>query len=163
MREHFPGCANARVRAVAPLLGVRETRRIVGDYQLSVRDLAEGRDFPDTIGFSAYGWDLPDPKKPSYNPSRGERRRKITPVPYRTLLPRPLRNLIVAGRCLSVERHVLGPLREQAVCMAMGEAAGVAAGLALGAGRNFHTVDTDALREELRRRGAIVDYDEGWG
>jgi hypothetical protein len=163
MRKHFPGCANARVKAVAPLLGVRETRRIVGDYQLTVSDLAEGRDFPDTIGFSAYGWDLPDPLKPSYNPSRGERKRKITPVPYRTLLPQPVKNLIVAGRTLSVERYVLGPLREQAVCMAMGEAAGVAASMALENHHGLRQVDTETLREELRKRGAVVDYDEAWG
>ena len=162
MRKYFPGCAKARVRAVAPLLGVRETRRILGDYQLTVRDLAEGKDFPDTIAFSAYGWDLPDPKRPSYNPSRGTRSRKMTPVPYRTLLPRPITNLIMAGRSISVERHVLGPLREQAVCMGMGEAAGVASGIALAGDRNYHTVDIEALRAELRSRGGIVDYGESW-
>ena len=163
LRKHFPGFANANVRSVAPLLGIRETRRIRGDFQLMVEDLATGSDFEDTITFSAYGWDLPDPKKPSYNPSRGERKRKITPVPYRTLLPRPIKNLIVAGRSLSVERHVLGPLREQAVCMGMGEAAGIAAGLAKSADGGFATVDTDALRAELIRRGGVVDYDPAWG
>ena len=162
MRKYFPGCANARVRAVAPLLGVRETRRIVGDYQLTVQDLAEGKNFPDTIGFSAYGWDLPDPKKPSYNPSRGDRKRKITPIPYRTLLPKPIKNLIVAGRSLSVERFVLGPLREQAPCMAMGEAAGVAAGLAKNNRCNFHDVDIAVLQSELTIRGALVSYDREW-
>ncbi|MBT3275099.1 MAG: FAD-dependent oxidoreductase [Spirochaetales bacterium] len=162
MRKYFPGCANARVRAVAPLLGVRETRRIRGDYQLTVEDLGEGKDFPDTIGFSAYGWDLPDPKLPSHNPSGGDRKRKITPVPYRTLLPRPITNLIMAGRSLSVERPVLGPLREMAVCMGMGEAAGVAAGLAKMNGLNFHTVDIHELRSQLRGKGAVVDYEEAW-
>ena len=49
MRKHFPGCSQARLRAVAPLSGVRETRRIVGHFQLSVQDLVEGRDFPDRI------------------------------------------------------------------------------------------------------------------
>ena len=163
MRKHFPGCAGANVRAVAPLLGVRETRRIRGDYRLTVQDLAEGNDFPDTIAFSAYGWDLPDPKRPSYNPQRGGRKRRVTPVPYRTLLPRPVSNLIVAGRSISVERHVLGPLRVQAVCMGMGEAAGVAAELALNNGADFRGIDVHRLRSELSRRGALVDYDESWG
>ncbi len=59
---------------VAPVLGVRETRRIVGDFVYTVEDLIEERDFPDTIGFTGYGWDLPDPKKPSYQTMHGTRR-----------------------------------------------------------------------------------------
>ena len=144
-------------------MGVRETRRIRGDYQLTVQDLAEGRVFADTIAFSAYGWDLPDPEHPSYNPQRGERKRRVTPVPYRTLLPRPITNLIVAGRSISVERHVLGPLRVQAVCMGMGEAAGVASDLALNNGGDYRAVDVQRLRGELAKRGAVVEYDESWG
>lgn len=163
MRKYFPGCANARVKAVAPALGIRETRRIRGDYQLSVRDLVEGKDFPDTIGFSAYGWDLPDPLRPSHNPSGGDRKRRITPVPYRTLLPRPVVNLIVPGRALSVERNVLGPVRVQAVCMAMGEAAGVASHMARNGEYDYRSVDAEVLRAELRKRGAVVDYDDAWG
>ena len=65
MRKHFPGCHNARLRTVAPLLGVRETRRIVGDFRFTVQDVVEQRAVVDTIGFTAYGWDLPDPVKPS--------------------------------------------------------------------------------------------------
>ena len=61
MRKHFPGCRDARLRAVAPLLGVRETRRIVGDFRFTVQDVVERRAVADTIGFTAYGWDLPDP------------------------------------------------------------------------------------------------------
>ena len=125
MRKHFPGCANARLRSVAPLLGVRETRRIVGDFRLTVQNLVERREVPDTIGFTAYGWDLPDPIKPSHQPmtQAPNKRIAITPIPCRVLLPRPVRNLICPGRAVSVERHVLGPLREQAPCMAMGQAA----------------------------------------
>jgi hypothetical protein len=160
MRKYFPGCAGANVRTVAPLLGVRETRRIRGDYQLTVPDLVEGRDFADTIAFSAYGWDMPDPKHPSYNPQIGRRKRRVTPVPYRTLLPRPVTNLIVAGRSISVERHVLGPLRVQAVCMGMGEAAGVASELAFKGDGDFHAVDVQRLRGELAKHGAVVEYDE---
>ena len=125
MRKHFPGCANARLRSVAPLLGVRETRRIVGDFRFTVQDVVERREVPDIIGFTAYGWDLPDPIKPSHQPmtQAPNKRIAITPIPYRVLLPRPVRNLICPGRAISVERHVLDPLREQAPCMAMGQAA----------------------------------------
>ena len=156
MRKHFPGFANARLKAVAPLLGVRETRRIRGPYVLTVADLNAGRDFPDTIGFSAYGWDLPNPKRPSDNPSHG-RKRAVTPIPYRILVPKPVTNLICPGRAVSVERPVLGPLRVMAPCMAMGQAAGQAARQVVQDGAAFAEVDTAKLRGELARAGAIIE------
>jgi len=163
MRKHFPGCRNARLRAVAPLPGVRETRRIVGDFRYTVQDVVERRSVADSIGFTAYGWDLPDPVKPSYQPmtEAGATRIAVTPIPYRILLPRPVPNLICPGRAVSVERHVLGPLREQAPCMAMGQASGTAASL-VPAGAGFAEVDVPALRQRLRDQDAIVDYDQTW-
>lgn len=159
MRKHFPGFANARLKAVAPLLGVRETRRIVGEYVLTVDDLSSGRQFPDTIGFTGYGWDLPDPKKPSYQPMHEKKIRKspLTPIPYCTMVPHPVENLICPGRAVSVERDVLGPLRVMAPCMAMGEAAGAAARQVVQRGISFSGVDTRELRADLRRGGAVVD------
>ena len=68
LREHIPGFEQAQLKAVAPLLGVRETRRIVADSMMTVEDLSRGQEFADTIGFSMYGWDLPDVKKPSEQP-----------------------------------------------------------------------------------------------
>jgi FAD-dependent oxidoreductase family protein len=160
-RKYFPGFANARIKAVAPLLGVRESRRIRGHATLSVADLTSGATFPDTIGFSSYGWDLPSPKRPSHQPmaeKKVRRKRPVTPLPYRILVPRPIENLLCAGRCVSVEREVLGPVRVTAPCMAMGEAAGIAAVLAESNAIPCHAVDTDALRARLRAVGAIVDW-----
>ena len=157
MQQHFPGFSQARVKAVAPMLGVRETRRIRGPYVLSVEDLNRGTDFADTIGFSAYGWDLPDPKRPSENPSHGPKR-PVTPIPYRVMLPERVDNLICPGRAISVERPVLGPLRVTAPCMAMGEAAGEAAALAIGRRLAMAAVDTQVLRTRLAEAGAIVDW-----
>jgi hypothetical protein len=160
MRRHVPGCAMARVTAVAPLLGVRETRRIVGDFVLTVDDLVRGAAFPDTIGFSAYGWDLPDPKQPSAQPMHGVAKAPYTPMPYRIMVPRPVTNLLCPGRAVSVERDVLGPLRVMAPVMAMGEAAGQAAALALARGVPCAAIDPAALRDALRAHGAIVDATE---
>jgi hypothetical protein len=157
LRRHFPGFAQARLKAVAPVLGVRETRRIRGPYVLSVEDLAAGRAFDDTIGFSAYGWDLPDPKRPSENPSHG-RKLAVTPIPYRVMVPAPIENLICPGRAVSVERPVLGPLRVMAPTMAMGEAAGQAAAVVVRNQVRFRDVDPNALRGALRSHGAIVDW-----
>jgi hypothetical protein len=158
MKKHFPGFAMARLKCVAPTLGIRETRRIRGAYTLSVTDLLQAEDFVDTIGFSAYGWDLPDPKRPSDNPSHGRRKREVTPIPYRVMVPQGIDNLICPGRAISVERPVLGPLRVMAPCMAMGEAAGQAAVQVVGDGKSFSQVNTAELRQALAAYGGIVDW-----
>lgn len=167
LRDHVPGFERVQIKAVAPLLGVRETRRIVADSMMTVRDLSEGKEFPDTVGFSMYGWDLPDPKKPSVQPFATDDARQgyrytvkkglSTPVPYRIMVPRPVRNLICPGRAVCVERQVLGPVRVMAPCMAMGEASGIAARQVVSAGLGFSQVDVQQLRQRLRQVGAIVD------
>ena len=86
------------------------------------------------------------------------RKRTWTPIPYRVLVPRPVRNVICPGRAISVERDVLGPLREQAPCYAMGHAAGLAAAQAVREDLAFAEVDSDALREALVSAGAIVEF-----
>jgi ribulose 1,5-bisphosphate synthetase/thiazole synthase len=161
LRKHFPGFQNAKIKAVASNLGIRETRRIVSNYVLSVDDIITGKEFNDTIGFSAYGWDLPDPKKPSYQPmheKRVKRRRPVTPIPYRIMLPKPIKNLICPGRVVSVERDVLGPLRVTAPCFAMGEAAGSAAALAIKKDDNFSKIEIQKLQEQLLNNNAIISW-----
>lgn len=161
MRNHFPGFANARIKFVAPVLGVRETRRIQGDFIYRVEDVVEARDFDDTIGWSSYAWDLPDPKRPSHQALHEQKmgmKRPYTPLPYRVMVPKPIENLICPGRAISVEREVLGPLREQGPCYAMGEAAGVAASRVARRLLAFSEVDTAELRTELEQQGAIVQY-----
>lgn len=159
LRRHIPGFGHARIKAIAPLLGVRETRRIVGDFALTVEDLVSGRGFEDTIGFSSYGWDLPDPKKPSYQPFHEKKVQtpELTPIPYRVMLPRGIGNLICPGRAVSCQRDVLGPLRVMAPCMAMGEAAGIAAARCAIESRPLAQVDITMLKNTLRQAGAVVD------
>ena len=131
MKKNIPGFENVKLKAIAPLLGVRETRRIVNNTTLKTTDLVYGKQFDDIIGFSAYGWDLPDPQKPSFQPmehKKIKRKSIFTPIPYSIMVPEPVLNLICPGRAVSVERDVLGPLRVSAPCMVMGEAAGIAAG-----------------------------------
>ena len=150
MKSHFPGFENARISRIAPKLGVRETRRISADFTLKVSDLASEVSFDDTIGFSCYGWDLPDPDKPSHQPMHGKKMRKghLVPLPFRIMVPRKISNLTCPGRCVSAERQALGAIRVMAPCMAMGEAAGVNAATGLCG---------EELRKKLRERGCIVD------
>lgn len=165
-REHFPGLAQAEIKCVAPLLGIRETRRIVADFCLRVQDLKVVKDFADTIGFSMYGWDLPDPQKPSWQPlvdeSNGSFVNKVpkvlyTPIPFRIMVPRPVTNLLCPGRAICVERDVLGPLRVMAPCMAMGEACGVAVADMLRKNLDASVVSAENVRARLRTLGCIVD------
>ena len=164
MRKHFPGCANARLRTVAPLLGVREDaahrRRLpVHRAGRGVQDVVDQRAVPDTVGFTAYGWDLPDPIKPSYQPMTETRAQAHRDHP--DSLPNPAAasgsqsHLSWPGRERGAPRA--RPLREQAPCMAMGQAAGTAASL-VPAGAGFADMDVPALRRRLHDQGAIVDH-----
>ncbi len=79
-------------------------------------------------------------------------------IPYGSLLPRETENLLVTGRCISVDHRVHHATKEIPACMAVGEAAGIAACLALEAGGDAGAVDPQKLRERLRARGALLDY-----
>jgi len=160
MRGNVPGFQNSTIKAVASMLGIRESRRLKGKLVLTVNDLLSGRKFDDTIGYSGYGWDMPDPKRPSYQPMHDagkEISSGLVPIPFRIMLPVPICNLLCPGRAVSAEREVLGPLRVMAPCMAMGEAAGIAAGMAAKAESvTFEEINISELQDNLRKQGAIL-------
>ena len=157
-KKHFPGFRNAKIRDIASVIGIRETNRIFGEYTLTVEDLITGKDFPDSIALSGYGWDMPNPKKPSDQPFHAvERKSPITQIPYGSLVPQGINNLITVGRCISVEREVLGPVRVMGPCIAMGEAAGIATALALEENKSYNKVNTNTLRGKIVAKGGLVD------
>jgi hypothetical protein len=113
-----------------------------------------------------YGWDLPDPNKPSIQPFADDEKTGFkakvkkglsTPLPYRIMIPKEITNLICPGRAVSVEGQVLGPVRVMAPCMAMGEAVGVAANDVVRKGIAFKNIDVNNLKRKLRDYGAIID------
>lgn len=159
MQMHIPGFKNARIKSIAAQAGIRETRIINGVYKLTVDDLLKGKSFDDIIGYSGYGWDLPDPKFPSKQVMHEAKIKSPdrTPIPYRIMIPDKISNLICAGRMVSVERQVLGPLRVMAPCMAMGEAAGIASAEVCRKGVSFSEIKIERLQEQLRNNGAIID------
>ncbi|MFO7636477.1 MAG: FAD-dependent oxidoreductase [Clostridia bacterium] len=158
MKDHFPGFSDARIRSISQDPGIRETRRIQGEYVLRVEDVTSGEEVPDCVALSSYGWDLPDPKRPSHQPMEGrggEIKGGLVRIPYRALVPRPVENLVMAGRCISVERDVLGPVRVMGPCMGTGQAAGLATLLAFRHDIPYREVDAGELAYELDLDGCI--------
>lgn len=154
-RRYWPGARHATLRAVASSLGVRETRRIKAVGYLSVQDVLDRREFGDTIGYTAYGWDINRGAEDRVDP-RSLPKPPVIPIPYRVMVPETAGNLICPGRAVNCERPVLGPMRVQAPIMAMGQAAGTAAAAAIADGRAFRDVDVGRLRTSLADDGAIV-------
>lgn len=163
-KNYVPGFENAVFDRTASRIGIRETRRIVGKYTLSEKDIIEGRTHEDSIALSGYKWDLPNPDRPTEQEMEGEEMAKpYIEIPYRSLVPRETPNVIVAGRAISTTWHALGPVREMPVCFAMGEAAGSASALSLEHNCDYSEINTGDLREKLETNGAICKNPEKKG
>lgn len=156
LRSTAPGFENAYILEIAPQVGVRETRRIVGEYQLTEDDVLQCASFDDTVGVN--GWmveehvagdvlfkwqDIPNVR--GYNH-----------LPYRMLLPRDVDNLLVAGRCASMTHRGQSAARVSGACFVMGQAAGSAAALALDAGVAPRALDVASLQRRLQADGAFL-------
>ena len=144
-----PGMESIYLSQTATVIGVRETRRILGEYLLTTEDAIAGKRFADAIAISSN-------PMPGYHGSRYFFQHEGFDIPYRCLVPRKIENLLVAGRCISGDSVALSSYRIQSHCMAMGEAAGTAAALAVESGVTPRAVDAGALRAALRERGANV-------
>ncbi|HEY3379741.1 MAG TPA: FAD-dependent oxidoreductase [Armatimonadota bacterium] len=152
----IPGFERAYLLATAPQVGVRETRRIIGEHMVTEAELLSLTKFPDAIALSAYPVDI-------HNPAGTGTIIKEVPygeyysIPYRALLPLQCEGLLVAGRPISTTHEAHAATRIQAVASATGQAAGTAAVHALKAGVAVRAVDTGAVRDALRAQGALVD------
>jgi hypothetical protein len=149
---HAPGFENAFLGDTATALGVRETRRIVGDYVLTGEDVATGAHFDDAVARGAW-------PREYHVDGRSTEYCFLPPgvsydVPYRSLRPRRPRNLLVAGRCLSADHHALASTRVMGPSFALGQAAGTAAWLATRDGVPVADVDVFELRTSLCEQGA---------
>jgi len=155
LRDRVPGFEASVVVGTSPSIGVRESRRVIGDYQLTREDVLTARRFEDEIGLC--GAPIED-----HGAGAGTEWQYVAGgaaygIPFRALLPLGLDGLLVAGRCFSSTHDAHASARSMATCMAMGQAAGTAAALA--AARNClpRDVPADALRARLLRDGAILD------
>jgi glycine/D-amino acid oxidase-like deaminating enzyme len=159
LKERVPGYAEAYLLGVSTRIGVRESRRLAGRYVLTRDDVLTARRFPDEI--AQCGAPIEDHAAGSstiwkYVGGAGDPTGSTYGVPYRCLLPREVTGLLVAGRCLSATHDAHASVRSMAQCMAMGQAAGTAAAIAVASGRPPADLDVEVLRDELRKNGALL-------
>jgi hypothetical protein len=170
LTEHHPAFANSFLVATGAQIGIRETRRIVGDYVLTLDDYMQRRSFTDEICRNSYFIDIrwakeEVAKSPEQHVQWAKTNIHYGPgeshgIPYRCLTPQHLTNVVVAGRSISAEQVAQGSIRVMPVCLAMGKAAGVAAALVARAEvPNVHAVDVCHLRKRFTEEGAYLpDY-----
>ncbi len=155
LRDRVPGFERAVVVATSPAIGVRESRRVHGDYRLTRDDVLEGRRFDDEIALC--GAPIEDHGAGGDTDWRYVGESGVYGIPYRCLLPGGIEGLLVAGRCFSATHDAHASARSMATCMAMGQAAGTAAALAVRAGTTPRAVAADELRAHLREGGALLE------
>jgi hypothetical protein len=155
-----PGFADAYIVDIPPQIGIRETRRVTGAYQLTGEDVLTCASFPDTIGVN--GWPLEQHVAgdviwhfPPIPNSRG-----FNHLPYRMLLPEKVENLLVAGRCASMTHEGQSAARVSGACFVMGQAAGTAAHLALAGNAPPAEISVDDLQRLLEQEGVYLGRDQ---
>lgn len=168
-KKYVPHCEDIELITTANLLGVRESRRIQGEYMLNIDDFVARRKFPDQIGIFAKAIDIH-----VYDDSDEEYQRyreqyftygRLQPgeyfgIPYSILVPQGWKNLWVAGRSVSADVKVQGSIRVQPACMMMGQAAGTAAVQCMETGETANHLNTEKLVISLRKDGAILPQEE---
>ncbi|MCI8401953.1 MAG: FAD-dependent oxidoreductase [Lachnospiraceae bacterium] len=153
-REHVPGFEHCRLTSVNASIGVRESRRVMGIKKLTVEDAARGEKPEDTIALCSYFVDVHN------GAGHGTYRLSIEEpfgIPYGCLVSKDIPNLMMAGRDISADHLAFGATRIMNVCMAVGQAAGLAASMAIDGECDPKEVDTGKLRERLREQKAILE------
>lgn len=156
LKEETPGYENAEILQVASVLGVRESRHIDGKYKITVSDVSNGTKFDDRIAAYGFGMDV-HPRNESISGNFKIEIAERYYIPYRSMLPVGCDNLIIAGKTISCESQAAGGLRCMPCAMAMGQAAGIAASMAVSSGISVSEVDIEKLQSTLVSKGAIID------
>jgi hypothetical protein len=149
-----PGFERAYIVEIAPQIGIRETRRVRGEYMLSEDDVLDCVDFPDAIGVN--GWPVEAHVAGNVDFRFARKERGFNQLPYRMIVPQKVDNLFIAGRCASMTHGGQSAARVTGPCFVMGQAAGTASYLALKGNTIPRKVDVQALQERLERDGAYL-------
>jgi FAD dependent oxidoreductase len=154
-RKRVPGFENARLAATGTQIGIRESRRIVGEYTLTRDDVLHARHFDDAIARSAYPIDIHNPSGSGTTTHRLPEGESYE-IPYRCLVPAHVDGLLVAGRCISTTHEALASTRLTPTVMTLGQAAGTAAALAKESGNRLRDIDATRLRSTLVNDGVVL-------
>jgi len=155
IRDNTPGFQDSYVVDIAPQIGIRETRRIIGPYQLTEDDVLGCADFDDSIGVN--GWPVEAHVQGDVEFRFAPREsRGYNQLPYRMLVPQGIDNLLVAGRCASMTQRGQSSGRVTGPCFVMGQAAGTAADVALSSAVAARDVDAAQLQRRLEQDGAYL-------
>lgn len=155
LKENIEGFENARVLSTALQIGIRESRKIEGEYTLTVEDLKNLARFDDAIATANYDIDIHNPEGAGtthYYFDDG----KWYEIPYRCLIPKGKENLLVAGRCISSTHEAQASYRIMPFCAELGQAAGTAVTLAMKGNKNVRDIDINQLRKILREEGYVI-------
>mgnify|MGYP000182655310 CR=1 FL=1 len=155
LKEKVPGFENAYLLVSAVQIGIRETRRIIGEYMLTGEDIVKARKFKDVIAKGSYPIDIHSPT------GEGTVIKRLPPgeaydIPYRCIVPKKVDNLLVAGRCISSTHEAQAALRVIPIVVAIGQAAGTAAALSVRLSVSPRNLDVSLLQETLENQGAIL-------
>jgi hypothetical protein len=156
MKKHADGLENSFLMMTAAEIGVRESRMIVGDYVLTEEDCRSCVKFEDAIAACNYDLDIHNPEGTGtshyYFPAGA-----YYTIPYRSLIPKNINNMLVAGRCISSDHGAQASYRIMPVVCCIGEAAGSAIGLAVKNNSSVREVNTEELQKSLKKNGAYIN------
>jgi len=156
LRKYVPGFGNGYMIDTGAVIGIRESRRIIGEYVMNVDDIMNVRKFPDGIAKGSFFVDIHHPTDTGLHEPRYLEPGTHYDIPYGCIVPKKIDSLLVAGRCISVTHEALGSTRVMFQCMALGEAAGTAAALCISQNVAPRDLDVGLLRGKLAARGAII-------
>ncbi|MCI9415779.1 MAG: FAD-dependent oxidoreductase [Clostridiales bacterium] len=154
MKKHVGGFENSAISSFAEIPGIREGRRIEGQYVLTEKDYNDRMKISDAVAQTGYPVDVHGHVEEDYG-TRPMQYGEYVEIPYRCLVPKNADNLLVAGRCISTTFIAQSAIRIQLVCRCLGEAAGVACAMACDQGVSPADIRGEAVREEMIRRGAV--------
>ncbi len=146
LKRYMPGCENARLRNFGMSIGIRDTRKIDAEYNMTETDVREQGRFDDTIGIYP---EFIDGYGVLILPTTG----RYFQLPYRNLLPKRVKNLLVAGRATGGDRISHAATRNMSCCAVTGQGAGIAAAVALKSNRDLDAIDIASVHRELERQG----------
>ncbi len=155
LKKYIKGFENAYLMKIAPQIGIRESRRVMGEYLLTADDVLAAKHFKDGIASSSYNIDIHNPT------GTGTVHKRLEPgtfyqIPYRCIIPKKIKNLLIASRCISADHAAHSSLRIMPVVWALGQAAGTASSLCIKNNNIPNDVNTNKLLKTLKDQGAFI-------